>query len=96
MLPIVSCHKDDEQLQEAVVTGRDLRNCACCGGIMINMSNDTSLYAAGMLLTDSLPSDFMARYTLKFPMRVRLNWLPDTNGCGKMMNKIIVTQIVPR
>jgi hypothetical protein len=92
VMVVASCCKGDDNLKDAVITGYDLRACACCGGVRFNKGDDTMPYSSNTLLTDSLPAAFTSRYTLKFPMRVKLSWLPDTSLCGKALSKVIITQ----
>jgi hypothetical protein len=88
---LAACRKDSGNLQDAVITGYDLRMCACCGGFMINLGNDTTVYAGSMYLADTIPQSINLSRPWKFPMRIRMSWFPDTSICGKAMNKIVVT-----
>lgn len=38
-----SCSKHDaEDLEDAILLGFDLRECVCCGGMLVQIKNDTS------------------------------------------------------
>jgi len=67
-----------------IITGPDLRACACCGGYFIKI--DTTTYDFVVLPPN-------ANFSLKnatFPIYVNLDWHPDTSSCG---NYIDITRI---
>ena len=38
----LSCSKEDEKLTPAIIIGYDLRLCACCGGLMVDLGDDNT------------------------------------------------------
>ena len=82
-------------MSDAVLTGEDLRACACCGGMTLNMGNNQDKYADGFYLVDSLPSGFL-HASDTFPMRVSISWRPSTNPICNQTNRIIVKAIERR
>ena len=88
-----ACHKDGDGLTRVVITGEDLRACACCGGLMIHPDGDTTRYSANTLRVDSLPKSFYNGQPLKFPMWGRMSWVQDTTSfCSE---RIIITCAIP-
>lgn len=77
---------DDEFESIGVITGPDLRACACCGGYLITI--DGTQYRIWEFPADhELVLDSMEN----FPMTVRLDWEPAPQPC--IGDEIIVERI---
>lgn len=76
LLMITNCQKNNENnvMTDAIVTGYDLRACACCGGLMVTFSNDTTRYSGAFYLVDELPNNSGIDNNTKFPLYVKINW----------------------
>jgi hypothetical protein len=82
LFSVVSCNKhDDHYMASGTITGYDLRQCACCGGLMIEI--------------DGLPADNgqnLARiandaqlgfsYSDTYPKRIRFDYIELQAFCG--------------
>lgn len=77
---ILNCKKTEIEpsFQSAgIITGQDLRMCACCGGLIIKIDNSE-------YLINKLPSDFddgVTKNKIGFPLNVSLDWELKSN-CG--------------
>ena len=75
---ISSCEKSEvvtDTLEDAVITGYDMRMCACCGGWYIKI--DTSSYRFF-----SIPDGSGFKLdTISFPFNVRVKWSKRANPC---------------
>lgn len=88
----ISCSNPDEpSMDDGVITGYDLRECACCGGLMINFLNETQSYKGEYYLISNVPADLGISDTAKFPLFVRVNWKKDSISC--INNKVTITKI---
>ena len=38
----ISCNKDEDSYVQATLLGYDLRLCACCGGLLVDLADDNS------------------------------------------------------
>ncbi|XZF14184.1 hypothetical protein ACTHGU_20590 [Chitinophagaceae bacterium MMS25-I14] len=93
---LVSCHKGDDQFSKAVITGYDYRKCSCCGGLMMNFGDNTQQYDSNFYLVSQLPAGTSIGAADIFPIKVYVQWKPDTNyHCGSS-NRIIITQLIKR
>ncbi|MFI5221343.1 MAG: hypothetical protein ACHQK8_03380 [Bacteroidia bacterium] len=93
----VSCMKHDcgkpaNTLTDAIITGNDLRMCACCGGLMITFSNDPKTYSATFYDIDKLPANSGITESSPFPIYVKVKYETST-GCG---NKVNILQLERR
>lgn len=68
-------------LREAVITGYDYRKCLCCGGLMINFSNDPVPYNAPFRLISNPPSYFGFTDSTKFPVYIKVFTAEDQTRC---------------
>jgi hypothetical protein len=75
-----------------IITGSDLRKCACCGGLMINFDGETQPYTGDFKLIEN-SSDLGISENDKFPIYAKVEWKSDTTkGC----NNIIITKFERR
>ncbi len=86
MVGVISCSAQDSLKSNGVITGYDLRECACCGGYFIEI--DSTKYRF-----DQLPdsTEFVIPNNPEFPINVTLDWYPDSSAC--LGDEIIVTAI---
>ncbi len=79
------CTSETEFGSRGIITGPDLRMCACCGGWMIQIDSGTYVF-------DSLPvGSAIILEKESFPLAVWLDWHLKPNGCP--VNRIIVERI---
>jgi hypothetical protein len=72
---------------EGVITGFDLRDCACCGGVLINLnSNATELYTDSTYQVDQVPAGLIIDTSTVFPVFIRLDYERNTKKCGKTID----------
>lgn len=93
-----SCRKEDSKLKPAVILGYDLTNCACCGGLLVNFDdNDTiSPYHSTIYLGELANDPIVMPADIKYPMKVYIEWTPDTlYYCGGH-NRIIISKMIKR
>lgn len=84
------CDKDDDNdtvsascTEQGVITGIDIRRCACCGGWFIEIDNKT-------LRATTLPQEFLESLDPdEFPLHVFLEWSQPLTLCTA--DEIIVT-----
>ena len=71
-----SCNKDNDTYKSVgIITGEDLRMCACCGGYFINIDDVT-------YLIDSLPKNSNLNLQQEtYPITVRLDWQLSGSSC---------------
>ena len=85
---IISCHKENSNgyKSDGIITGPDIRACACCGGWFIQIDSTTYEF-------DALPDNSDINLEKEtFPVYVKFDWrLPDTGYCPA--NKIIILRI---
>jgi hypothetical protein len=86
---IVSCNKESNTKHKAVITGFDMRLCACCGGLMINFEGDTTFNSNNYYLIINKPEEFGITYDSKFPIYVNVDWEKVPGGCFDRVIKII-------
>lgn len=82
-------------MTNAVITGYDLRKCSCCGGLMLNMGDDTTLYAEGFYLIDG-PLPLPCPDSDQFPMRVRIRWEASSKPVCGANQRIKINEIACR
>ena len=80
-------------MNDAVITGTDLRTCICCGGLMITFNGETKPYTGDFRLISNNTADIGITDRDTFPMFVKVDWKEDkTNVC----NHILITRIARR
>jgi len=72
---------EDCHLDLIVITGMDYRECACCGGFMINFSNNPEPYGDEFKLTQELPPGSGITYETEFPVYAWIKWQPLEQPC---------------
>ncbi|MDB5226171.1 MAG: hypothetical protein JWN78_364 [Bacteroidota bacterium] len=87
---LTSCIKDDYPAKGFLVR-YDPRDCACCGGLFVNLNNVDTVNTSTKLV-NSLPVDFVFDQS-ELPLKVQFAW---QNGGGCMANNIIITKIKRR
>ncbi len=94
LLILISCKVDkssdveDQFLSDGTITGEDYRDCACCGGWFIDITDSTFRFYQ---LPDGSNIDLTNE---TFPVEVRLDWHHDDNAC--IGDEIIVDKIRKR
>jgi hypothetical protein len=79
-------HKDYEYMGEGVLTGYDPRDCACCGGLVINLnSNSTDFFTDSTYQIDIVPDDFDIT-SFDFPVLIKLDYERNGKLCGKTID----------
>jgi hypothetical protein len=83
-----ACDKSDSNYMGAgVVTGYDVRDCACCGGLLINLnSSSTELYSDSTYQIDLVPGNFDIDANTVFPVFINLDYSRNTKKCGKTID----------
>ena len=87
---LTSCIKDDYPAK-GVLVNYDPRDCACCGGLFVNLNNVDTVNTSTKLV-NSLPVDFVFDQN-ELPLKVQFAW---QNGGGCMSNNILITKIKRR
>jgi hypothetical protein len=96
-LSLTACKKDEPYMTDAVLTGYDLRNCACCGGLLLNMGNAVLKYSSEYYFVDQYPASFVIDSTTIFPVYVRISWKYTTDPpCGDTAHHITITSMERR
>jgi hypothetical protein len=85
---LISCKKDPPTEYNGTLTGYDMRECACCGGIFIEI--DKSIYRF-----ENLPPNSGIDLTVDtFPINVVVEWHKKSPQC--MGDEIIIDKIRKR
>jgi len=86
-LLLVSCSNDSDNdfNSEGLITGIDLRLCACCGGYFIEIEDVVYNF------TDEFPNKESLDLE-NLPLKVKLNWELKSGGCD---NFITISAIEP-
>jgi hypothetical protein len=82
LLFISACNKETDEMDEGRITGPDLRECACCGGWFIEISDSTYRFY------DLPPNSDLNLEKESFPIDVELIWKIDKDAC--MGDEILV------
>ena len=85
---LFSCKKEQNFMNDGVITGYDMRDCVCCGGLMINFNNETSSYIGEYYLIDNNPGEIGISDSSKFPIYISVDWIKDTLTCPQQHIKI--------
>ena len=79
-------------MNDAIITGSDMRMCVCCGGLMISFNGETRPYTGDFKLIEN-STDLGITEKDTFPIYVKVDWKVDmTTVC----NHIIVTRFKRR
>jgi hypothetical protein len=82
---LFSCKKEPQEVYNGVITGYDMRKCACCGGIFIDIDKTSYRF-------DSLPPKSGIDFTTDtFPIRVVVTWHKKDIQC--IGDEIIIDKI---
>lgn len=84
-----TCNKKEDSgyMGEGVITGFDVRDCACCGGLLINLnSSSTELYSDSTYQIDHVPGNFYINAYTGFPVFIRLDYERTNALCGKTID----------
>jgi hypothetical protein len=84
---LLACEKNKEYMGEGVITGFDVRDCACCGGLLINLnSSSIELYSDSTYQIDDVPQDFDIDNESDFPIFIKLDYSRNGKKCGKTID----------
>ena len=81
-------------MSNAMITGYDLRACACCGGTKIIIDNLPGIKDNPYYLIGQLPENFSLGTNPKFPVAVKVNYQITPAHCGGIY--IAITKIERR
>lgn len=74
---------------EGVITGFDPRDCACCGGLLINLnSSSTEMFSDSTYQVDHVPANFPVNSSTVFPVYIRLDYERTDALCGQTIDII--------
>lgn len=71
----------DMTLKQATLTGYDVRDCICCGGLMISFKANAQSYSDTFYLIKKFPENTGISSTSKFPMAVLVDYSFDSLNC---------------
>jgi len=83
------CQQPKSDLVDAIITGNDLRACACCGGLMITFTTNPTPYAGKFYDIDQMPANTGINENSTFPVNVRVKY-NTTTSCGDHVNILIL------
>ncbi|XZF14182.1 hypothetical protein ACTHGU_20580 [Chitinophagaceae bacterium MMS25-I14] len=86
ILVFAGCHKNDNKISKATLLGYDLSNCACCGGLIMKFDDNNTYFRVS-----HLPQSSSINEGTQFPVKVFIEWKPDSNACGK--NFVYITSL---
>ncbi len=95
LFSLSSCKKKVPALKmvDAVITGYDMRLCACCGGLLINFENNPEKYSGNYYLINSLPPNSGIDENSKFPVKVLVQYTIDKNRCNSNFVDILKIEV---
>jgi len=86
---MTTCDNKEEYtyMGEGVITGFDPRDCACCGGLLINLnSSSTELFSDSTYQVNQVPENFYIDVDTGFPVFIRLDYERTNALCGKTID----------
>jgi hypothetical protein len=91
---LLSCKKEEAFMNKGVITGFDVRDCPCCGGLMINFKGEQQSYTGEFYLIENDPSELGIDGNATFPINVKVDWTQEGTGCtsGAIGNLIKITK----
>jgi hypothetical protein len=91
LLTTVGCRKAERSfMNDGIITGADLRMCACCGGLMITFTDNPQPYGAAFRQIEN-GQELGITEKDKFPIYVKVDWrTDDANAC----KPIIITRMI--
>ena len=86
ILSLAMCSKREyPYMSDGIITGQDIRMCACCGGWFITIDSTNYLF-------NSLPTDSgMDLLNETFPVSVKLDWKVTDGAC--LNNTITILRV---
>jgi hypothetical protein len=85
-ITLLSCGKD-EGFENAIIEGYDLRYCACCGGLLIKISDEkTYQWYQQNEKFDITPKSI-------FPMKVKIKYYHLVSSCTASDGNIEITEL---
>lgn len=75
---INSCSKDDAKEHNAILTGWDATECACCGGLMVTFGEETKPYMGEYKLIQN-PEELNIGPVANFPIYVVIEYTEAEN-----------------
>ena len=91
LITVNSCDSKEEStyMGEGVITGFDQRDCACCGGLLINLnSGSAEMFNDSTYQIDKVPGNFDIDVNSNFPVFINLDYQKTTALCGKAIDII--------
>lgn len=85
LILVTTCDKKEEStyMGEGVITGYDPRDCACCGGLLINLnSSSTEMFTDSTYQIDKVPENFIIDVNSSFPVFISLDYKYSGALCG--------------
>ena len=76
-------------MNDAIITGSDVRACICCGGLMITFNGEARTYTGDFRLIEN-SGDIGISENDRFPIYVKVDWKEDTTNVCK---HILITRI---
>ena len=87
LVMFTACDKKEDYMGEGVITGFDPRDCACCGGLLINLnSSSTEMFTDSTYQIDHVPADFNIDVNSSFPVFISLDYKYSGAFCGKTID----------
>ena len=84
------CQKPRSALTDVIITGNDLRACACCGGLMITFTSNSTPYSEKFYDIDQLPANSGINENSTFPIYVKVKYETVTTQCSDHVNILIL------
>jgi len=90
MATFISCKKNEPAyMNNAQITGYDLRLCVCCGGYVVTIDNVPNPNGSTFFLAGQFPSNFVLDANPTYPVAIKLDWQTDTAKCYGNYIKIL-------
>ena len=80
-------------MNDAIITGTDVRACICCGGLMITFNGEAKPYTGDFRLISNNGTDIDITGNGTYPIYVKVDWKEDTTN---VCNHIFITRIARR
>ena len=87
LLVLSGCKNSTDCTQKeynAILTGYDLRLCACCGGLMLAFDDDPKPYSGKFYLVKNTPSELGITEQDTFPIYATITW-KEVEHCAPMV-----------
>lgn len=86
----LSCSKEDEKLTPAIILGYDLRLCACCGGVMVDLGEDNT---NDVYQWYQINDEFGVTPEDTFPLSVKIKYHHLVKTCVASKGEIEITSL---